>query len=130
MPAQIYDKGRERYTRGLGDWENDGVVMLMVSDAYQFDPAHVDQSDIPPEAILFSAPLDIALRTGVDGYLDGAGVFFDTIDREVVVSALIIVANGTLLLYSDDAIGLPLRVYPGSVYLVRPDEAFGGFGRL
>lgn len=129
MPTQIYDKGRQRYAQGVGDWGSDSVKMLMVSDVYEFDPTHSTVADIPSEALLYESLIGDP-RTGNDGYLDGPSVIFNDIDRRVIVAGLIVVAEPTLLLFTNDAEGLPLEVFPGAQYIIRADPDFGGYGRL
>ena len=131
MP-EVYNKGRERYTAGLGNWGTDDIRVLMLSDVYVFNATHANLAAINPAAILFEASIDPGTRSGVDGYLDGGSALFTDVDRNIVCSSLVVyeAVSTTLILFSNDAGGLPIQLFPDSQYLVLADRLFGGYGRL
>lgn len=128
--VEIYDAGREFFSQGKGSWNGSDIVAAVVSPLYQFDITHRYTSDIPSGAILAEKPVDPALRTGADGFLDADGILFDNFTTSDVAHGVVIYDATTtaLLLWSDGS--MPFDVYPTSQLYLRVDLLQRGFGRI
>ena len=91
------------------DWPAGFVSALLLTDEYVPDlEVDTNISDVPAGAILATVDL-LADKAGPDGYAQSTSVFFEDVESLVPATALLLHYRftGQLLLYVDDADGLP-----------------------
>lgn len=128
MSNAFYNIGLQDFAQGLRSWPNDAIKFQLLSANYVFAATHTSMDDVPVGDRII-APQSMLNRNADDGYLVSDPVLFQQATDPTPVAAVVIYyedpslidANHRLILYLDQAGGLPLT-------LDGTDQFFAGSG--
>lgn len=120
MANFVYHKARERYMKGLLDWINHDVRIMMTTSGYSALQTHEFLSSVPSGSR--SANVALASKTATDGVADAADPTFAAVPGGATYNALVLYrfvtgdADSPLIAYIDTGItGMPIASNGGDI---------------
>lgn len=126
-----YNNARTLFATGQLDWLTDGVRLVLLSDGYTPNEAHLSMADVPPSSVIDTSDL-LTGKTVVNGYCRSATPEFELLTAPQPIGKFVlridslVVANQLLLHFTDEGYGVPF-IAVGFDYAIAHDQGTGWF---
>ena len=127
MANAVYNKARQAYLAGDLDWDANNIKVVLVTSGYTFSQAHEYLSSIAAGYRVATSG-NLSGKSVVDGVADADDVIISEVSGSQIAAIVIYQDSGSeatsrLIVYIDDATGLPCTPNGSDITIVWPSDA-------